>query len=310
MYHLDGVRAKSVTAVAKIAADSFAIDQWEKRQVAIGLATDANLIENVAANLDNRDNLNKICDAAKTAARAHAAADRGTQMHRVLQLVLLDQEHKLITPQQRADAELLKRTLDRYRLRVYDGMAEQFVIWPEYRVTGRFDAILEQPSGRLVLTDLKSGPNAVEYPHATSVQLALYARAPLISDAIRVDGDRLEVTDWREMPTRLDYQTAYVLLAEPGADVGEFYEMDITHGWAAGAKALEIVNWRKRYDNGYRSSPRWGFVRPLAPPATVLEQVAEAPTLEALRQLWVDLDAAGELADDVRAAALARSKQF
>ena len=147
VYMLDDRRAKSVTAVAKIAPDNFKIDAWEKRMVAIGLALDPNSIENIASKIDNKDALDNICEQAKIVAKAHLAADRGSQMHRVLELVLTDREHKLMTDQQRADAEVLKRTLDRYKLTLYDQLSEGFVVWPHYTVAGRFDAILERPNG-------------------------------------------------------------------------------------------------------------------------------------------------------------------
>jgi hypothetical protein len=303
-YHLDGKRAKAITSVAKIPVDTFAIEQWDRRQVAIGFATDRNLIENVAVDIDNRDALNNICEQAKQAASAHRAADRGTQMHRVLQLVLLDQEHKLLTEQQRADAELLKRTLDRYRLTPYDYLTEQFVVWPDYTVAGRFDAVLETPDGSLVLTDLKSGPNAVLYPHATAVQLALYARAPHVSDSIHTVGDRATVTDWREMPERLDRQRAYVLLAEPDSNVGILHEIDIQHGWAAASMALEIVNWRKQLDYG-KSIAREVTVTP-----ALIGLASTAGSIEELRDLWWTAKHGDALTPDFLAACEERRKQF
>ena len=283
-YYLDGKRAKSVTAVAKIPVDTFNIEQWSQRQVAIGLAIDPNLIEKVAVDIDNRDAINKICEEAKQAAKAHLAADRGTQMHRVLELVLLDQEHKLLTDQQRQDADTLKRTLDRYQLTPYDFLTEQFVAWPHYTITGRFDAILEKPDSTLILTDLKSGPNAVAYPHATAVQLALYARAPHISDNIHTVGDKSTVTDWRQMPERLDYRYGYVLLVEPDADVGTLHEINIEHGWAAAQMALRIVEWRKQLDYGK------GIAREVAEYELVVPGLIDialaAGSVEELRDLW------------------------
>ena len=134
--------------------------------VATGMAIEPNLVENVAAHIDDKDRLNEICEEAKKAAKSHLKADRGTQKHRVLELVLLDREHKLITDQQRADAVILKRTMDRYHLTPYDYMAEQFVAWPHYCVTGRFDAVLERPDGTLILVDLKSGEQRGALPTA------------------------------------------------------------------------------------------------------------------------------------------------
>lgn len=306
-YYLNGKRAKSVTAVAKIPVDTFNIEQWAQRQVAIGLATDPNLIEKVAVDIDNRDALNKICEEAKTAARSHVSADRGTQMHRVLELVLLDQEHKLLTEQQKADADLLKRTLDRYKLTPYDALSEQFVAYPEHTVTGRFDAIMEQADGSMILLDLKSGPNAVAYPHATAVQLALYANAPHISDHIQAKGDKATVVDWRSMPERLDRVHGYVLLVEPDAEIGTLHRLDIRHGWIAAQFALAIVDWRKALDYGK------SIVSEAPVPVSVTELIAraqDAPDLETLRALWVSAREHDMLTPIFRVEAQKRSRQL
>lgn len=308
-YYLDGKRAKSVTAVAKIPTDGWAIQKWHERMTAIGVAVDANLRENIACHIDNRQALNDICEEAKKVAKAHEAADRGTQMHRVLELVLLEQEQKLMTDQQRRDADTLKRTLDRYKLTPYDCMAEQFVAWPEETVTGRFDCILEKPDGALVLVDLKSGPNAVTYPHSTAVQLALYARAPHISDNIHTVGDKSTVTDWRTMPERLNLDVGYVLLVQPDDDVGTLYELDIEHGWTAGQLALQIVTWQKQYN--------WGrdLAQPAAAPAelTVTELIArivDSPNLNHLRELWNTARDNGMLTPIFKVEAEKRAKQL
>jgi hypothetical protein len=267
---------------------------------------DPNLVEKVAVDVDNRDALNQIVEEAKQAAKAHLSADRGTQMHRVLQLVLLEQEHKLLTDQQRADAELLKRTLDRYKLTPYDRLAEQFVVWPEHTVAGRFDAVFEKPDGTPVLTDLKSGPNAVTYPHATAVQLALYARAPHISDSINTVGDRSTITEWRTMPDRLDLDRAYVLLAEPDSEVGTLHAIDIGHGWVAAQLALQIIDWRKDRDYGRLiasevaadSSDGW------------VAAARAAGSLEELRELWRRASREGAATEEFLAACYTRKKQL
>jgi hypothetical protein len=171
-------------------------------------------------------------------------------------------------------------------------------------VAGRFDAVLERPNGSLILTDLKSGPNAVLYPHATAIQLALYARAPHISDNIHARGDKAIIEDWREMPDRLDRRSAYVLLAEPDADIGTLHEIDIQHGWSGASHALAIVNWRKQFNNGK------GMVREIPPYPTWVEQIEQATSLGMLRQVWNDAKTKGELSEDVRALCAARSEQL
>jgi PD-(D/E)XK nuclease superfamily len=243
-YYLDGKRCTGVTSCAKIPVNRWSLDSWDRRQIAIGMTLEPSLAETVAMDLTDREAIDGAVETARIAARAHTAAERGTQMHRVLELILTDDEDKLLTAQQREDADMLKRTLDEYRLTPHDGLVEQFALWPDHRIAGRFDAVLETADGRVILVDLKSGPNAVKYPESALVQLALYARAPLISENAPRTGDKQTVEQWREMPKRLDLRYAYVLLAEPGDKTGTLHEMDIEHGWAGAKTALEIMRWR------------------------------------------------------------------
>lgn len=332
-YYLNGKRATGVTTVAKIPPNNYNLEKYDRRMVAIGLTLDRSLLENVAVDLENKDAINGYVDDAKRVARAHAKADRGTQMHRVLEYILLDQEDKLLTDQQHRDAVALKRTLDRYKVTPFEGLIEQFAIWPHYKVAGRFDAVLQRADGRLVLVDLKSGPNAVLYPQSTSVQLALYARAPHISVGAGRHGDKLTLTEWRTMPKRLNMDVAWVMLVEPESEVGTMHEIDIRHGWAAGSKALEILNWRKELDNGKaiarevpdpadvaQAMPSPGLSSEvLADPLrkyvngmgqTLAEQIASHTTLGELRAVWEAADAQGMLNDAVAAALQDRAEKI
>jgi hypothetical protein len=296
-YYMDGVRCKSVSKVAQIPTDTYTLESWAKRQVAIGMALDRNLCEKICVDPENKTLGDAVAEDAIKTAKAHLKADRGTQMHKVLELVLLDQPDRLLSEQQKADAALLQRTLDRYDLEPHDGMAEQFVAWPTQRIGGRFDCILRnRTSRRLVLTDLKSGPNAVAFPHSTAVQLALYARAPWMSDGIMVDGDTTTITDWRPMPEELDRRYGYVLLVPPDAEVGTLFEVDIEHGWAGAQMALQAVQWRKKgisYDKATRK-PQHSWVREVLPadhrPVAGFTSYADlaliAQDIEELRTLW------------------------
>jgi len=253
-YYLNGTRTKSVSAVAKIAADDYKIRLWNERMVAIGLTVEPEgrvLRENIAMHIDDSDALEDDCEQAKRIAQAHWKADRGSQKHRVLELVLTGQEHRLVTDQQRADAVILKRTLDRYRLIPRTELAEQFIVYPEYYITGRFDAVLvfETADGRTVLVDLKSGINAIKYPHSTGAQLAMYDNAPLISIGEN-RGSRIEITEWSTMPASLDHSVAYVLLVENNEQVGTLHEINIEHGWKAAQWAMDLVVWRKELNYG------------------------------------------------------------
>lgn len=293
-YTLNGKRCKSVTAVAKIAPDSWALEQWRKRQVAIGMMLEPRLAERVAVDPDNREAVEAVCEEAMQLAGAHHAANRGTQRHRASELA--DTGGTLLTDQQRDDAEAWRRTIEHHGLEIDPAFVEGFAIWPDYGVTGRFDRIARY-RGRHVIVDLKSGENSVKYPQGTAVQLALYARAPLVSARINVSGDRSTVTEWAPPPADLDLSTGYVVLLGDGMEVGELWEIDIEHGWLGAQHALSIVDWRKAHSYGA------GLARPVGPVTeaaavdllvqelgaevvSLTEQVATAPSAVALEALW------------------------
>jgi PD-(D/E)XK nuclease superfamily len=310
-YWLSGKRAKGVSTIAKIAADDYAIRLWHERMVAIGITLDDNLRENIAIHYENKDRMKDFCEDAKKVAKAHVKADRGSQMHHVLELVLLDQEHRLITAQQRQDAKVLKRTLDRYKLVPHQGLAEQFVCYPEFVVCGRFDAVLlQRADGTIVLVDLKSGVNAVKYPHATSAQLAMYAYAPHVSNNLVKEGNRSVVDDWRVMPETLDLHTGYVLLVEPGTTVGTLHEMNIAHGWYAAQRAMELVAWRKLYNWGdditREAEPADGGPRNI----DLIAAAQNAETLDELRDAWMAAREHGLLVADFRVAVDVRQRML
>ena len=293
-YWLNGRRVKSVTAVAKIVADSFALDQWRKRQVAIGMMLEPRLAERVAVDPDNRETVDRVCEEALQMAGAHHAANRGTQRHRASELI--DTGGTLFTEQQRADAEAWQRTISHHGITILPEFVECFVCWPEFGVVGRFDRI-GLYRGKPVIIDLKSGQNAVKYPQSTAAQLALYARAPLISANATTVGDKTTITEWRSAPEGLDLRTGYVVLLTDEMETGELWRIDIEHGWSGALNALALVDWRKAYDYGAAiAQPVKPYTEPEATALlmeemdavviTLEEQIVTAPTVAALEALW------------------------
>lgn len=304
-YTLNGRRAKSVTAVAKIAPDSFALEQWRKRQVAIGLTLDKRLIERVAVDVDNKEAVDIVCEAAMEVAGAHHAAHRGTQRHRASELS--DLGERLLTEQQQQDAAAWQRTLDAYGIEILPNFVEGFAIWPEQVVVGRFDRIARY-QGRLVVVDLKSGENAVKYPQSTAVQMSLYANAPLISVSAVTVGDRSTVTQWAPPPADLDLKTGYVVLLGDGMDVGKLYEINIEYGLEGARHALSLVQWRKGFQYGAELASEVKAAAPKKAPAKKVPAkkaaddhgseglhllIKNAATLQELTSIWADADAVG-----------------
>lgn len=308
-YTLNGRRCKSVTAVAKLAQDSWALEQWRKRQIAIGMTKRPDLAERVASAPDNRELLDQVCDEAFVAAGADQAAHRGSQRHRASELS--DLGGNLMTQQQRDDAAAWNRTLDKYRITVDPRFVEAFVIWPDYGIAGRLDRVASV-GGVLRILDLKSGENAVRYPQSTAVQLALYGYAPLVSSRVVTVGDRSTVTEWEPMPNDLDLSVGNVLLLGDGQEVGSLFDLDIERGWKGAMRALDLLEWRRE---NYRAAE---LVRPSTVPVDssapvgydVLKEISEANSPEALVAVWKTATSHGMWNADATEAAKARKAKL
>lgn len=241
-YWLDGNRCKSVTAVAKIPDDTYALDQWRKRQVAIGLALSPPLVERVAAHYDDRKQLDRIAEEAMTVAKAHEAGGRGVAAHRITER--LDLEQLVIdTPLSDAVKAAWTEALTNAQLGVVPEYIERIVVYPEQRIAGRFDRIFRRPDGSLVIGDLKTGERAVDYPHSIACQLALYAHAPLMAGPIPNGGGSTE--QFEPLPDELNRRRGVVIHLTAGGTV-DVYEIDIDAGWGVCERIIfPVLEWRR-----------------------------------------------------------------
>jgi hypothetical protein len=251
-YWLDGVRCKSVTTVAKIPDDTYSLDQWRKRQILVGVALRPQLVERAAAHFDDRDIIDRLAEEALEAAKSHDAANRGTAAHRIAERVDLGQTI-IDTPQARAVQAAWERALMLAGLEIVPELVERIVVYPERRIAGRFDRMVRRKiDGRLCVLDLKTGMNAVKYPHSMAIQLALYANAPLIAGPLDGRGQ----TEKFDRPPDIDRTVGYVIhmvhqydddgtVADQQVDV---VGVDLEQGWKAAQLCFDTIDWRSRKD--------------------------------------------------------------
>lgn len=245
-YWLDGKRCKGVTTVAKIPDDTYGLDKWRTRQVVIGMATSPPLVNRAAAHFDERDKLDDIAEEAMVAAKAHEASGRGTAAHRITERVDLNLDW-IDTPESRAIRQQWTDALDRAGLDIVPELVERIVVYPDQLVAGRFDRIARRRSdGALVVVDVKTGENAVKYPHSTCIQLALYANAPLLAGPLVRNGDSETTETFEPMPDGLDRAVGVIVYLPPEGPA-DIYELDLTAGWdTARNVCFPTINWRKR----------------------------------------------------------------
>jgi replicative DNA helicase len=169
-------------------------------------------------------------------------------------------------------------------------------------------------SERMIPTH-NSGVNAVKYPRSTSVQLALYANAPMISNKITIRGkDKVSIDDWRELPHRMDRTRAYVLLVEQDAEIGTFHRIDIEHGWVGAQLALSVIAWRKRLNYGEAIALE---VKPDEVPVIddsaidgYIDMGGRAGSVKEVKMLWKNAYDQGVLTPDVKRVLTARAEEL
>jgi len=246
-YYLNGRRCKGVTTTAKIPDDLYNLHQWDKRMVAIGLAMSPPLVERVAAHYDDKKLLNSLCDEAKEIAKANEAGGRGTAAHRITErvdtgLTVIETDMAKIVSASWTEA------LDQAGLDIVPEYIERIVCYPDRFICGRFDRIARRRTDqRLVIVDLKTGANVVDYPHAIACQLALYAYAPLLAGPLPPQGGTTTTFEaWP--PDDLDLDQG-VVIHMPAEGQAQVVDIDIASGWKTVEEIIfPTLEWRARKD--------------------------------------------------------------
>ena len=327
-YWLDGKRCKSPSAIAKVPDDSSALDKWRRRQTAIGLAMRPELLTEVAANVDDKQALDAICERAMDHAGASSGRNWGSAVHLVIERDIAGATI-LETPETARVRKQWQQLLSDHALEVV--RAEAVIVHPELMIAGRFDQVMRSTvTGEMFVMDVKTGASAHEFLQAHAVQLWLYASAPLMATGPQGDVD-FEVVEFSPM---LEVSQSVAFVAHIPQD-GEpsIIPVDI----AAGGRCFhEVIRptwaWRARKDL------RAEFPAPVAAPVAdtrpdphhhaktlggaVVVEATVAPDeggavgkdddkVAAIRDAYVGLDPAGRSwVDGLRAEALAAGLDF
>lgn len=255
-----------VTTLAKVIADTYALEQWSQRQVALGLALRDDLFARVAScTADDREALNEICADAKEAAGASKGRNAGTALHRFTER--LDRGETVSAPPAYArDLDAYRACCTAHRLTVVDDMLERTVVVPDVDVAGTFDKVMAGPAWPADrVADLKTGQEMYGWLEV-ALQLACYAHAEAIWDTA--------TGTFLPMPP-VDRDIAVVLHLPSGQATCTVYEVDIAKGWELAQLAAEVRDWRKR-------AKTLAWAAPGASAGEVVQTAAAVPVEEAL----------------------------
>lgn len=232
------------TTFAATLAEAHGLRIWEQRQVVWGLGRRPDLVTlaSTIAGPEDKKALGEIVDSAHEAAGTQAKANRGTAVHKAIQVV-----------EQAADwSAAIAATPDELRpdvlgyfhamasaqggpLQTLPNLVERVVIVPQYRVAGTPDNYVLCPDGKIRVLDKKTGNldyASIEF----AVQLALYANAK----ALRNYG----TNTYEPLP---EVATDYAIIAHvvPGTGRTELMRVNIAWGWAWARTCAEVMDIRK-----------------------------------------------------------------
>jgi hypothetical protein len=250
-----------MTNLVGAAEDTRALNVWEQAMALIGLALSPELYEELTlmvhqARSDGvnfellrehprlrealagtpQDSGESIAGRAKHAAKANAAAQRGTNRHTAW-------EHRgetgelIGTPAMREHVTDVERVLAKAGLERVPGLSERIVRNTEINAVGKFDDILRETStGRFLMADLKTKAREFFTFITVDAQLAgyAYAKSMLAADGMYVPGPFYHV----------DLEEGVILHAPSDGSPAHLDRADLVQGWKVAQLARQIVDAR------------------------------------------------------------------
>jgi hypothetical protein len=279
--------------------DTFYLELWQKRQVAIGMARRADLVQRALAVGDpeevrdtsqfkgRKEALNKIVEEAEEAAGSNIKSAQGTAIHGATELIDLGDDLSHLDP-------LLRDRADAYwRFCREHGMVmtsvEVFGVEDEHRVAGTWDRTGWFRRKHRIL-DVKTSSSMDFAGIAFAVQLAKYARMSRYDHA----------TGERTPHEQMDLETGIIIHVDRnmGGPV-ELYEVDLTVGQMF-AELVDRIGAARR--EGRKS------IREIHDADPIMRRIAGANTYEAL--MAVHAQTGAQWTDEHRASGNALAAYF
>jgi hypothetical protein len=261
------------TTLASSVADTFALSMWSQRMVAKGMTLRPDLYA-LASGYDvaaDKDDMNAVCDQAKSAAGDKVAANYGTAMHAFT--AKIDQGEKPnIPPTMQADVDAYVAALAEIGLEIVPYMIERRTAITTLKegVAGTFDRVyrvirdiagiqvpwsktlLTLRAGEYVIGDLKTGRDLSYGWGEIAIQEALYAHG--INETGVWDAEKQV---WEQPHTLEDVNVRLTVREDigvvvhlpiqktPGQPACTVFGVNIADGWEATQLCTAVRQWRK-----------------------------------------------------------------
>jgi hypothetical protein len=230
------------TTISDTLDDKTNLTNWKVRRAAVGMTLRADLHAFVAAHRDDEQALKGKTDELIAAGDLKQAATAGTTLHKWIERANDGTLDRTDPAAPLAHIDAYQRAIDAAGLTVRPELCERIAVLPDVHgtglhVAGRFDAALEDRTGRLLIADLKTGTYISGLNWA--IQLAIYANADSLYTPTAWGGDH-------EDNPGFDRTEALIIHLPQDADppVCKILTVDIAQGWHALKVALDVREWR------------------------------------------------------------------
>lgn len=264
--------------------DKYNLQQWEKRQVALGLSERQDLLLAVSAHRDDKRALNRIAKQAQEAAKSSAASTTGTAVHALCERVDRGRPLGTILGPAMADVAAYQAATANMEHR----HIEEFTVNDMLRIGGTPDRV-SLFDGEHYIVDIKTGRDISWGALKIAMQLAVYAHSVLYDPAT---GER------RPYEFDIDTERGVIIHLPAGEGHATLHYVDIAAGWEAVQTAGDVRWWRSKKD-WYEAipTPRPPESDPFAgiPGADLVETwIESASTYDELRRVWTRAIATGQ----------------
>ena len=273
------------TSYIDVIEDKFNLQKWMQRMVALGLASRPDLLLSVTAHRDDKKQLDRICDDAREASAASAAATTGTALHALTELIDRGDTLPVIPDTATAD-------LNAYRTATADLKAvhiEQFCVLDTLQIGGTPDRVVSY-QGRRYIADIKTGSSVDWGALKIAMPLAIYARSHTYHPGTHERGIH-----------EADTRRGIVIHLPAGTATCTLHWVDLDVGWEAVKVATKVREQRR-----IKAADLYTPFGPTLTPAKRIDLYAAIDrclTADGVRNLWAEH--ADEWTDDLTAHATA-----
>lgn len=253
---------RRTTKFINVLEDTYNLEKWKLRQVALGLGQREDLVLAAAScTQEDKGTLNDVAHKAMEHARSSSKSTTGTALHKLCERVDRGEPLGSIPSAFVGDIEAYEKCRDANGLKYKQ--IEMMRVLHDWQVAGTPDRVGEY-QGKHYIIDVKTG-DITWSEREISMQLGAYSR----STAYTADGD---VDDGFV----IDQDRAIVIHLPSGQGKCELHWVDIARGWKACQLAKQVWDWRSES----------GLFVPLSEDDPLIPLALACTTVEELRDLW------------------------